>query len=646
MSEENVEEIGDLEVSVSKYISERDYPGREYQPYKKVPPDMCGSCELYYKNVFKKNLSSKEFPPNCKRHILDEFKDLNPEDFGDEEEFNNLIVDADPVAWALKNFGWEARWYQEEMMSCTAQKKVVRAGRRTGKTTCIVVLIAYMLYTNENFTILVIAPYQAQVTKIFDEVNKLLASSEGLTASIKRNTKNPHRLELNNGSKAMGFSSGPQSSAKSDKIRGQDANFIVLDEADYLADDDLEAILAILASHPNCGLWASSTPTGKHNKYYQWAVQKDLGFKEFHYISQESPSWTDDVEDFYKGTYDKVTYEHEFLAEFGIQEKGVFRNDLIDASLRNYQIPRKANSKSRVVMGVDWNGSDVGVHITIVEFDGKNYVLINKTIVKAGEFTQHEGTEKIAELDRQYNCDYIYVDAGYGQVQVEMLHKMGLKNPSTRLHTKVKAFDFASKVEIRDPKTGSLIKKSAKPFMVNVASMQLEEGRCILPKSEDTQVFVETTDGESTGQQSGLVQQMRNFEVLRYSSTGLPTYSQGEDHTLIAWMLSIVGFLLEFSDLRSYSTRYGMYFTGPLGEGGPGQQDPERKYDNLSEITRQLDMDATSNKQGIASVLGIKGHQKDLRKRISRGDKRTIRRYYGASNINRGSSLGKRGRNL
>ena len=136
-------------------------------------------------------------------------------------------------------------------------------------STCIVVLISWLLYTNEDVTVLVIAPYQAQVTKIFDEITKLISSNEELSSSIKRNTKNPHRLELNNGSKALGFSSGAQSSARSDKIRGQDANYIVLDEADYLADDDLDAILAILASHPDCGLWASSTPTGKHQKYYQ-----------------------------------------------------------------------------------------------------------------------------------------------------------------------------------------------------------------------------------------------------------------------------------------------------------------------------------------------------------------------------------------
>jgi hypothetical protein len=642
MKEEiTVEEFESLE-SAPKYLPERDYKSSGYKPYNKCMPDMCNNCDLYYQKLYDNRLVLSPKTPACRRHVLDELRAITEADFENKEEYEDLIINADPVSWAYKHFGWEARWYQEEMMSCTANKKVVRAGRRTGKTTCIVVLVAWMLYTNQDFTILVVAPYQAQVTKIFDELTKLLSSNEHLWGSIKRNTKNPHRLELNNGSKALGFSSGPQSSARSDKIRGQDANFIVLDEADYLADDDLEAILAILASHPDCGLWGSSTPTGKHQKYYTWAVQKALGFKEFHYISQESPSWTQEVEEFYKNSYDRVAYEHEFLAEFGIQEKGVFRNDLVDESLRDYSMPREPNPKSRVLLGVDWNGPDVGVHICAVEYDGKTYTLLEKSVVKAGDFTQHEAIDRILELDKRYNSDFIYVDAGYGAVQVEMLHKMGIANPSTRLHKKVVAYDFSSKVEIRDPKTGTMIKKAPKPFMVNMTTIQLEEDRLILPRSEDTQVLVDTTEGEESGLSSGLVQQMRNFEILRYSVTGLPTYSQGEDHTLIAYMLCIVGFLLEFSDLRSYRTHMGMMYTGPLGEGGPSQRDPQRVEENLSAVARQLDAGTNQYaiKPGMAGVLGIRDNTSKLRNSIAKGDKKTTRRYFGASNINRGGSLG------
>jgi hypothetical protein len=224
--------------------------------------------------------------------VLKEFSELIPSDFPSEEEYYEFMINADPVAWARAKFNWEAYWYQEEMMSCTGQKKVIRAGRRTGKTATIVMLTLWGIFTHKDWTVLVIAPYQSQVTKIFDEMEKLLNLNPELSKSIKRKTKNPQRLELVNGSKVLGFSSGSKSASKSDKVRGQDANYIVIDEADYLDDQDLEAILAILASHPDCGLWASSTPTGRHAKFYQWCTDKNLGFKEFWYISQESNRWT------------------------------------------------------------------------------------------------------------------------------------------------------------------------------------------------------------------------------------------------------------------------------------------------------------------------------------------------------------------
>jgi hypothetical protein len=627
----------------TSYIGERNYKKTDYVPMKKGFSDLCKNCKHYYKNLHERGVAKTDKVPTCKGHVFDLIKDISEKDFDTIEEYEATLVTADPVSWAARYFGWEARWYQEEMMSCTAQKKIVRAGRRVGKTTCIVVLISWLLYTNEDVTVLVIAPYQAQVTKIFDEITKLISGNEELSASIKRNTKNPHRLELANGSKALGFSSGAQSSARSDKIRGQDANYIVLDEADYLADDDLDAILAILASHPDCGLWASSTPTGKHQKYYQWSVQKDLGFKEFHYVSAESPSWTDEVQEFYKKTYNRATYEHEFLAEFGIQEKGVFRNDLLDSSLRQYDLPRNRREGARVVIGVDWNGADIGVHITVTEFDGNIYLLLLKEIIKAGDFTQHEAIARIMELDQKYDADYIYVDAGYGQVQVEMMHKIGLANPDTGWRKKVKAYNFGAKIEIRDPRTGAFVKKAAKPFMVNVTSLQLEQDRLLLPVSEDTQIITEDT--QEGGVAQGLVQQMRNFEILRYSSTGLPTYSQGEEHTLIAYMLSIVGFVLEFSDMAQVKQIVGLAVTGPITNiTSEGSEDPKKR---ASAISRQLEFgESTSSSKGAASILALAENKNRQRGRMTGGRGGSLQEMRGKSKIDRTSRFNTGRRNI
>lgn len=627
---------------LSNYYPERDYIKNGYEPFHKPFKDLCGSCDIYYDFLKNKGITSSDFPPRCKRHIKDQYQELSANDFGAETEYQDFLVMADPVAWAYANFGWEARWYQEEVMSCTAHKKVIRAGRRVGKTSTIAILILWYLSTNEDYNVLVVAPYEIQVIKIFDEINRLLDKAPNLRRSVNRNTRAPCRLGFNNGSMAIGFSSGPHSAAGATKIRGQDADYIFIDEADYINQVDTEAILAILASHPDTCLWGSSTPTGRHEKFYQWSRQKELGFKEFWYISSESPNWTAETEKFFKTNVDSTTYDHEFNAEFGLQESGVFRNDLVDRALMRYQLPFEKTPGARIIIGVDWNGQSIGTHIVVCQavlhHDAVKYVMLEKCIIRGGDFTQHDAITAICKLDEEYDANFIYVDAGYGEVQIEMLRKIGKDHPETNMHNKVVSYAMQTSLEIVDPVSGIKIKKNAKPFMVNWATMQLEQNRIILPTSEDTQVMVDSAEGEELKQTVGLVQQMRNFSIDRISALGLPTYSQGDDHTLTAWMLCIVGFGLEWSDLQTkiVTTAY------PQRVGQPGETvdlDPEHQEYNkrLADSVRQLD---TAPRYGGAGTIAsaVKESRAD-REQMAKGNTRAIRRHFSANHIGRNASL-------
>lgn len=635
-----------------KYIPERDYEARNYEPYGAPWPDLCKNCKHYYKNIHEKGLTKKEFVPKCYGHVAENMAYLEEEDFDSTDEYEEALIILDPVSWAYKMFpddagaGWAARWYQEEIMSCSSLKKVVRAGRRTGKTEAICVIMLWMAQVNPDFSILVIAPFEAQVNLIWDKILGFVNKSPEIMSTIRRNTKSPeHRLEFNNGSKIIGFSSSSSSSARSDKVRGQDAHYIVLDEADYLAADDIEAILAILASHPDCGMWASSTPKGTHEKFYQFCTQKDLGFKEFHYISAESPSWTQDAEDYFKASYDMVTYEHEFYAIFGIQEAGVFRNDLVDLAMLDYDMPRpKSSPGSRVVIGVDWNGQAIGTHIAVVEAaqtaHGIKYVLLETDVIKGVEFTQHASVDRIIELHNKYDADFIYVDHGHGETQVEMLQKFGVDRPGTKFHHKVKAFAMGGKVEILDPLTKQMIKKDAKPFMVNTTVLALERGQLVLPYSEDTQVLVDSLDDEETGNRSGVVQQMRNFSVERVNDTGRVTYSQGEEHTLTAYMLAITGFMLEFSELKQAKMSIDFQHVHKKNEDG-SYVEKEKVNEAAAEAARQLDLGHSAIATIGGKLDGSKVKAESMRKGLAKGDRRAMRSYY--RQTGRGLDKGSRG---
>ena len=460
----------------------------------------------------------------------------------DEEELGLIELLSSPINWANVEFQWEARWYQDLMLKCSAFRKVNRIGRRAGKTETLCVKMMHYAYTNEHTTSLVIAPYKNQVGLIFDRLEFFLSTSPGLKSSIKRNTKNPYRVELHNGSKIMGFTSGTRTGAKSTGIRGQDAHAIFLDEADYLGESDFEVILAILASRPDCYLWASSTPTGKREMYWRWCTDKQLGFKEFHYPSSASPLWTKETEMLERSMYSEQGYAHEFEAEFGEEAEGVFLNKYIDPAIKKYKLGKiRRNNNSLYTIGVDWNTSEKGTHIIVVEWnqelnDGNGaYRPVEKIIIAQTEFTQTMACEEIIKLNEKWNPSAIYVDQGFGYAQIEMLHKYGMKNPDSGLVQRVKGINFGDKVEIRDPATRQKVKKHIKPFMVNLCVKRLEDGYVILPEEEDVK--------------HGLVGQMRDYTVVRRTATGQPIFSDDDDHSLVAWMLAIYAATIEHSDM-------------------------------------------------------------------------------------------------
>jgi replicative DNA helicase len=560
-------EYGDLGI---KYFPERDYRARDYKPFGEPKPGeehFCMRCQHYYRRLAQKGITTdfcrshnnnSSFLPNCVGDASQLLKDLTVDDFGgDIEAFHEALVVSDPAAWAEVEFGWKARWYQKEMLRCTSQFKGTRAGRRVGKTESMAVRALWSAWTNARFEVLIIAPYQPQVMKLFEMLRRFIGESVALSGSVQIDRESPfQQITFMNGSTIRGFSSGSKTGAKSDKVRGQTGDLIILDEVDYLADADIEVIAAILASEPETQIMGSSTPTGIRQKLWTWCIDKTQRFKEFWFVSSESPSWNKETEHFFKTMYSASGYMREFNAEFGQEMSGVFRPNDIEGCIKKYQYKDQIwRENCRYIIGVDWNNPVTGTHITVVEARqdaalGVKYKLVHKEVVRRAEFTQHMGVQRIMELTKKWNADYVYVDAGYGETQVEMLKKFDVDYPGekTNFRKKVKSIAMNSNILIRDPGTGLEVKKPAKNFMVTTTARELEVGRIEISYVEDTQTRI--LDDEIGIADIGVLQQMRHFKVEKVSPTGLPRYSDGFEHTLTALMLAIMGFTLEFSDIR------------------------------------------------------------------------------------------------
>jgi hypothetical protein len=213
---------------------------------------------------------------------------------------------------------------------------------------------------------------------------------------------------------------------------------------------------------------------------------------------------------------------------------------------------------------VDWNGDKVGTQLVITEYcriptdmafrkdrsdvagspDAydmvkakveKKYRMYYRESVSIKDMTQTESIKRIIELNQRFKIDHIYVDAGFGTTNIEELRLYGMKFRESGILDKLKAIDFASTILVYDPYTKEQVKKAIKPFMVYNTQTCLERDELILPEAEDEKVK--------------LIGQMREYRIEKFSPQGVPQFSRENDHILDAFMLSLLAYQMEYSEL-------------------------------------------------------------------------------------------------
>jgi len=593
------------------YIPEYDYAATNYRPLgKSFTKDQCGDCKKYYKMLFEKGLTKSEFPVPCQGHVMDQVALLRPSDFETEDEYEEAKILIDPVAWAKYEFDWDHRWYQELVSSCTAKTKILRGGRRSGKSRVEIILMLHEMMTLPNRRVLLLCPSERLIGEFFEVVEEFIKKSTSLRSSIERNTKNPHLLRLKNGSKLLGISISPKDPDAGDKARGFDAHLVIIDEAEMFKDKDMDAILALLASSEETRVMISSTPKGLRKHFYHTCTNKDMGYKEFWWISAEKPDWTPDMERTFKAKFNPTAYTQEFDADFGDLQEGVFKKKFLDAAISDYDTINAVPTGGKYVLGVDWNRS-AGVHMAIIEIIGNTQMkLIQKLITPESEYMQTQAVQDIIKLHSKWRFMHIFVDRGYGDTQIELLRQWGTTNPASGLAEAVKGIHMNQHIEVRDPVTGLPEKRFAKPFIVQQTAKLLEDGNLILPKSED---YGHLASEDNEIEDIGLVQQMRNYKVESYSIYNQPRYSQGADHTLTAFMLACAGWVLYEGDLNKIN-----YFTKVLSipaNTTPAVELPLTAIEREKDLTKFKLINATGRVAEVRKPAGIRDLDKSMNSR-------------------------------
>jgi replicative DNA helicase len=358
-----------------------------------------------------------------------------------------------------------------------------------------------------------------------------------------------------------------KSGSKSDVTRGQEAHVIVLDELDYMGEDDMDALLAMLQktdeNQPDKMLVAASTPSGRRANLWDWCHSSR--FKDFWFPSYCNPFWSMEQEEYFRDSYSEIGYRHEIEADWGEDADGVyprryvdkcFVQDLSESDPSNdlswdYKLPRvKFNEPgSFTVFGVDWDKYGAGTNIVVLQvfeagyhdsdLAGKMKLIYREETIRE-EYTLTKAVDRIIELNDIYNPFHIYVDRGFGEAQVEMLKRHGTQNPYTGLATKVIGVSFAETIEMPDPHTGVKQKKDMKPFMVDTLRQYLEKESIIL-----------------TGRDEELYLQLISYIVARITPTGRPVFEmsgRNADHCHDALILATLAIKQNYDELMMYKT--------------------------------------------------------------------------------------------
>ena len=469
-------------------------------------------------------------------------------------------------------------------------------------------------------------------------------------------------------SNILGLTAGANNATGgANSTRGQRADVIILDECDYIGSNQVTNILNIRNEAPErIRLICASTPSGKHEEYYRWCIgaskkyyptQDDIknnrftGYKIDEKAVGEGNGWTeiyapsnvnkellkinpDTLQTYLEDIRDELSemrYVQEVMAEFGEEELGVYQKKYIYEAVKEgerlgYRYITKWSKQDREaylkrtqgqcirILGVDWDKYAAATNMVCMEFDRFHqdadgrivplFKMLFRIEIARSDFTYVNAMNKIIELNDEYKFDWIAIDRGYGEVQLEMLHKYGLEHEETGLADKVIGYQFSQKIEVTDPYTRKKDSKDLKPFMVNNSVNLFEKGKIVLDPKDKT-----------------MIQQLEEYRVKSISASGKPIYTDENEHAIDSMNLALLAFEQHHGELLKKVFSIKTIFIGTLDNRDVDVKSRTLIGDEEVEVPIGR-IEAPSSTYGIIGVTNFSNH--NINKRASTYKRRTF----------------------
>lgn len=301
---------------------------------------------------------------------------------------------------------------QRAFIEHSAKRKVIRAGRRGGKTTgaAILGLKGFL----DGHRILYATPTQEQVDKFWWECKQALG--EPIEAGIYYKNETRHIIELPGTEQRI----RAKTAWNADTLRGDYADLLILDEYQMMSEDAWGLVGApMLIDNNGDAVFIYTTKRGKHHskELFEKAQADTTGrWATFVFSSFDNPHISEEALADITGDMTSLAYRAEILAEeIDDDPRALWKRNLIDRVIQHPDLVR-------VVVGVDPPGSEDGAECGIVVAgiakqgqDMHAYVLEDRSL--QGSPAQWGG-EVLAAYYRN-RADRIVGEVNYGGDMVE-----------------------------------------------------------------------------------------------------------------------------------------------------------------------------------------------------------------------------------
>jgi len=247
--------------------------------------------------------------------------------------------------------------HQKPIVDSLAKRKIIRAGRRGGKTV-ICSQIAVKAFLNKH-RILYATPTQEQVDTFWFEVKRALQHLIDAGIFVKNETL--HTIELPSTKQRI----RAKTAWNSDTLRGDFADLLILDEYQLMNEEAWEVVGAPMLLDNNGDAIFIYTPPSLHSRsvtkardprhaaklFKKAEADKSGRWETFHFTSLDNPILSRDALDEIAGDMSSISYRQEILAEDLDDIPGaLWTHALLDSTRKQL---KEVPALTRVVVGCD-----------------------------------------------------------------------------------------------------------------------------------------------------------------------------------------------------------------------------------------------------------------------------------------------------